>query len=285
MRHDALPQTMTPEQLGEWLVDNNIDKKYHEDDAPYTEEEIVAFEHDSSVASRNLDRLNDLEAEIKELLNNGNEEPVDKTIPPTKGRKILKKNREWADTQIEQGSKMEEVVLYGIPFSKTGLILYFDIEGNVWDSYELEMTPEQKEKYVGLFDQEQSDNTIGNITNEKAEKKKSSKSGEKKTADANKVESINLGDDKPDSNSEDQIKETPADDKNEAEGKESDWMDNKEDPNAGKGKGDETPELKANENETDNEEEHPSQDQDDSIVSASPVEASEGGPEANEEHF
>ena len=163
MRHEALPQSMTAEQLGVWLADNNIDKKFYNDETPYTEEEIVEFEHKSSLASRALDRLDSIEKEFKEILRDGCEEPIEQTIPPTKGRKILDANRKFADTQIEQGYNTQDITLYGMPFSKKELILYFDVEGQVWDNYTLDMTPEQKEKYVGLF-VDNSKNTIGEIT-------------------------------------------------------------------------------------------------------------------------
>jgi len=157
MRHEALPQSMTPEQLGEWLVENKIDTKIFREETPYTEEEIQEFEHKSSLASRSLDRLDDLEKGFKEMLKEGVEEPENVTIPPTKGRKILKANREWADMQIEQGHQITDITLYAIPYSEQQQVFFFDIEGNKWDDYDYEMTREQKEKYSGLFDQDASD--------------------------------------------------------------------------------------------------------------------------------
>jgi len=151
MRHEALPQAMTPEELGVWLSEQSIDRKIYSEETPYTDDEITEFEHKSSVASRALDRLTDLEKKFKERLKNGVEEPVDVTIPPTKGSKALEANRKYADDQIEQGYFVRDIDLFAIPYPEGEKILYFDNEGNIWDDYTQDMTKEQKEEYVGLF--------------------------------------------------------------------------------------------------------------------------------------
>lgn len=151
MRHEALPQSKTAEELGVWLTNEAIERKTHREEVEYTDEEIQEFEHKSSVASRALDKLKHIEDDFKKMIKEGVEKPVDVTVPPTKGTKILESRRKHADSEIEKGYYEDTVDLYGIPYPEGETILFFDNEGNIWDSYTLEMTVEQKEQYVGLF--------------------------------------------------------------------------------------------------------------------------------------
>lgn len=155
--HLALPQkTMTKENLAKWLTENSIESKVHEEKVDYTKEEIAAFEHDSSVASRAIDRLQDLLDSFKSAVNDGNLEPKDFTVPETKGLKVLKANREFADGQIEIGHRIIPTDLYGIPCSSNGKICFFDIEANHFEQHDYKMNPFQQEKYgAPLFTEEE----------------------------------------------------------------------------------------------------------------------------------
>lgn len=155
MRHEALPQTLTVEQLAQWLYENKIDSRTHTEEIPYSEEEIREFEHKSSVASRSLDSLQELKDMVNGYLKEGIEEPQTITIPPRKGEKVLKANRKFADDQIINGGFKKEIDLYGIPHNESEQILFFDSEGAVWDGYSRDMTAEEKEQYIGLFKKEQ----------------------------------------------------------------------------------------------------------------------------------
>jgi hypothetical protein len=151
MRHDALPQNLTSEQLPGWLDDQQIDVKYYIEETPYDDDQIQELEHKSSVASRALDGLEELHNQFKSYLKDGCEEPISITIPPTKGQTILKANRKFADTEILRGYSETEIKLYGIPYAEKQSIMYFDAEGTLWDDHTVEMTPQQKEKYVGFL--------------------------------------------------------------------------------------------------------------------------------------
>lgn len=159
--HLALPQkTMTKENLAKWLTENRIEEKTHEEKIDYTKEEIAAFEHDSSVASRAIDRLQDLLDSFKGLINDGNVDPKDFTVPETKGLKVLKANREYADGQIEKGYRVEPTQLYGVPCTSNGKVCFFDIEGEHWEQYDYKFNPFQEEKYGSPLFKEEEDNML-----------------------------------------------------------------------------------------------------------------------------
>lgn len=159
--HLSLPQKMTPENLAQWITENSIEQRTHDDKFELTRDEIQNLEHSSSVASRAIDRLEQLKETFNNALKDGNgivdeageviegsTGPVSFTIPPTKGLKILKANREFADSQIESGVRLEPTELYGIPYPETEKIVFVDIEGNHFDQYDYNMNPDQIEKYA-----------------------------------------------------------------------------------------------------------------------------------------
>jgi len=148
---------MTKENLAKWLTENAIEQKTHEEHVDYTEAEIAEFEHQSSLASRAIDRLNDIAEKFNKALKEGIVEPQDFTIPETKGLKVLKANREFADGQIELGYRVVPTQLYGIPYAATSKIVFFDIESAHWEQYDYKMNPFQEEKYgTPLFKEEDS---------------------------------------------------------------------------------------------------------------------------------
>lgn len=153
--HLCLPQTMTAENLGAWIADNNIEKKMHEEKYDLTPEEIAGFEHDSSAASREIDKLDKVKDTFMKLYKKGTDFDIDKeiflpatvVIPGTKGVEILSANREFADAQITLGYRTELTQLYGIPYPETKKIIFVDITGGHWENYDYKMNPPQLEKY------------------------------------------------------------------------------------------------------------------------------------------
>lgn len=146
--HLALPQkSLTIEQLAQWITENQIEQKVHEEQVDYTEEEIQEFEHKSSVASRAIDRLMVIKKTFTDYINDGVDIPTDVTIPETKGLKALHANREYADAQIELGYRIIPTTLYGIPCDANGKICFFDVEGDHWEQYDYKMNPFQQDKY------------------------------------------------------------------------------------------------------------------------------------------
>lgn len=156
MLHRALPQTMTKENLAIWIKGSNIETRVHEEKFDLTEVEIASFEHDSSVASREIDRLLNVKDAFNHTLKKGTlcidvekqvYEDVTVVIPGTKGIEVLQSNREYADAQIVKGYRTENTQLYGIPYPETKKILFFDIEGGRWEQYDYQMNPIQVQKY------------------------------------------------------------------------------------------------------------------------------------------
>lgn len=157
MRHPSVPSTLTPENLASWIEKNHDRKFQHVEKTDLTEETVRELEHKSSLASRAIDRLNDVKDTFMEILNNGTpdpEKPEDVTIPMTKGLKVLKANREWADKQLEQGYSEDTIDIYMVPDPENSRMLALDIEGKEWEEFSVDMTEEEHKKYGKLFTKE-----------------------------------------------------------------------------------------------------------------------------------
>lgn len=165
MRHLALPETLTVEALAQWITDNAAETINHEEKVDLTPETIAELEHKSSMASRRIDELKEVEKTFKMYLKLGtpthaeqlNEKgepvrlPQDVTIPPTAGLDVLNANRQWADTQLRDGYKKDVTKIYLIPFPENRTMVGVDIEGNERETYTREMTDEESKKYGELF--------------------------------------------------------------------------------------------------------------------------------------
>ncbi len=157
MLHKSIPQSLTPENLASWIVKNQDRKFLHTEKTDLTEETISFLEHKSSLASRAIDRLNKVKEEFMDTLKNGTpdaDKPVDVTIPPTSGLKVLTANREWADKQLEQGFSEDLIDIYMVPDPENNQMVGIDIEGNEWPEYTVEMTEDEHKKYGKLFSKE-----------------------------------------------------------------------------------------------------------------------------------
>lgn len=164
--HRACPQSYTTENLAKWITDNHKEKRIHTKKIPLTEEEISEYEHKSSIASRAIDRLNSVKEKFMTFLNDGTPVdtsieyvegdepklmPVDVTIPPTKGLKALKANREYADSILEKGYNEENTELFIIPFPDEQFMVCLDIRGFEWKNYTRIMTDSERTMYGKLF--------------------------------------------------------------------------------------------------------------------------------------
>lgn len=156
MIHDSLPQTLTKENLAKWITENCIDKKMHEEKIELDDKEIQDLEHRSSIASRQIDKLERQAKEIANHFKDGTSEPIHITIPFTKGLKALTANREFADNCIELGYTKEETVLFGIPYPEKNVVIFVDSEGIEYPTYQENMTSEQARAYNTLFKEEES---------------------------------------------------------------------------------------------------------------------------------
>jgi hypothetical protein len=159
IKHPCVPQTMTPENLAQWITTQKVDNRKHVEEIPLTEEEIATFEHDSSLASRSIDTLKEVEKHFKNLLKKGTpydratelHKPATVTIPPTKGQDALTANREYADAQIKSGVKQDITDLYLIPYPETSRMIMVNIVGVEWPDYSRDMTPDELNQYKPLL--------------------------------------------------------------------------------------------------------------------------------------
>lgn len=159
MRHYSLPATLSAERLADWIRDNKVDTFNHVEEVPLTEEEIQEFEHESSLASRAIDKLKFLKSLFDETLKKGtpfnvekmDHEPVSYTIPPTKGIESLSKNREFADKSIEKGFKEEITNLFLIPHPEEGRMVMVDITGVEYEQYSRDMSNDEINQHKPLL--------------------------------------------------------------------------------------------------------------------------------------
>lgn len=147
MLHPILPSTFTKENLAAWLTENCVEKKIHVEEKDLTADDISEFEHKSSAASRAMDDLEDLKKQFNDTISKGTEDPVDFTIPPTKGLKTLEANRKYADKCIKDGVSKQDVELYGVPWPEENKIIFFDIEGKEYEGHERNMNPVEEEQF------------------------------------------------------------------------------------------------------------------------------------------
>jgi hypothetical protein len=151
---------MTIEQLAAWIDDNHVgDLIHHVETTDLTEEETTELEHKSSLASRSIDRLQEVLDLFKGYIKDGTPfntdkeeyEPISITIPPSKGMKSLKANREAADSRLEKGVNEIDTDIYLIPHPDELMMVAVDIEGTEWPDYTRPMTEDEKEAHGKLF--------------------------------------------------------------------------------------------------------------------------------------
>jgi hypothetical protein len=159
IKHPCVPGTMSPEALADWIQNQKIDVQNHVEEIDLTPDEIVAFEHDSSIASRAMDTLVEVKKYFEAMLKKGTpydkaieaHKPLSVTIPPTKGMDALKANREYADAQIKKGYKEEVTALYLIPYPEKSRMIMVNIVGVEWASYSRDMTGDEISQYKPLL--------------------------------------------------------------------------------------------------------------------------------------
>jgi DNA-binding transcriptional regulator of glucitol operon len=162
MKHPCVPSTMTPESLAVWIKDNADEVIEHIEKIELEEEQVHELEKKSSLASRAIDRLEEIKKNFMDLLKEGTpnpDEPVDVTIPPTSGLKILKANRAFADRQLEQGFKEEVTQLYVIPYPEDSMMVAVDIEGREWPEKSKEMSGVQMNNFKPMLKKEKKTKT------------------------------------------------------------------------------------------------------------------------------
>lgn len=158
--HRCVPQTMTKENLATWITENQKQVIHHITRVPLTPKEVSEYEHKSSLASRALDRLKEVEDDFKHYLKKGTsvdpenpEEflPKDITIPPTKGTDALKANRQFADDILEKGFTETTTDVYIIPYPEEEMMVGVTIEGHECPDYTKPMNKDEQQLYGKLF--------------------------------------------------------------------------------------------------------------------------------------
>lgn len=148
-----LPPTMTPENLAVWIKDNSLTEIMHTDVHDYTEEEIEKFEHNATKYGISIKKLEQQKKDINDLIKKGTGK-IDITLEETEGIDSLKKKRDALLDNVDRGFREDVTTLYQIPVPEEEQMMFFDIEGNVYEEHTKDMTSKEKEQYVGLFRQD-----------------------------------------------------------------------------------------------------------------------------------
>lgn len=172
IKHPCVPQTLTPELLADWIQTQKVDQQNHVEEIPLTEEEIIEFEHTSSLASRAIDKLMEVKKHFDNALKKGTpydrateqHRPLTVQIPPSKGLDALKANREFADKQIVEGVKKEITALYMIPYPEQSKMIMVNIVGVEWPEYSRDMTADEINQYKPLLRASKADTLAANAT-------------------------------------------------------------------------------------------------------------------------
>lgn len=180
--HRSLPQNKTVESLAQWITEHQKEVKTHIDKVPFTPKEVADLEHKSSAASIAIDVLEEVKVRFMDRLNNGTDLdpvtagtddpkflPCDVTIPPSKGMKALKANRQFAVDNLRKGYNEEPTDIYMIPFPEEATMVGVTIEGKEAPKYTRAMSTDEKAMYGNLFVKEndelrQLDNSEVNVS-------------------------------------------------------------------------------------------------------------------------
>ena len=157
--HAALPQTLTVENLAQWLTNNRADIIQSKGTKVITPEERAEYEHISSDCSQKLDELEEIKKAFNEAINGGTfDAEVDEengkiiTIPATIGVKKLTEERKRVDKLLRDGYTSEKTTLYLIPWPEEKLMIAFDIEGQEWGEFSRDMREDEINQYRTLFE-------------------------------------------------------------------------------------------------------------------------------------
>lgn len=158
--HAALPQTMTPENLGQWISENRKDTIAAKGTTILSADERTEYEHISSSCSQKIDELDETAKTFTEYINNGTYNPdVDEEngknvqIPATVGKKKLTEERKRVDKILRDGHTVEKTTLYVIPWPERKKMVAFDIEGQEWDEYTRDMREDEINAHRTLFEE------------------------------------------------------------------------------------------------------------------------------------
>lgn len=151
MKHPSLPKSITPEVLGQWLVQNAKEKYTEERKHYYTEEEIQEFKDKAVKSGIDLNKLGRIKKKVIKLIEGGSIEHKVIDFPVTEGSKSLKAQREYCEQEVERGYRVEDITIYGIPNQDTCTMDFFDIEGNEIPERCRPLSAKETREYIGLF--------------------------------------------------------------------------------------------------------------------------------------
>ena len=118
-RHPSLPAGMDAEQLAEWLRSSAVEVFTSSKETPLTPEEISGYEKEAVTSGREINRLEDLLAMVREHVKKGSSEKVRLVLPATIGIKNLSSVRRENEDMVERVLQRLECLLSPLPFQFT----------------------------------------------------------------------------------------------------------------------------------------------------------------------
>lgn len=149
--HQALPQKMTPEQLGVWISENAADRRTHIEKTPLTEDQKLDYKDKIALATAKIYELDELKKTFDSVIKKGTtydinvqqHVPQDFQIPPTKGKDRLEENRRFYNDTLNDGFEKHETQLFGIPWIEGKKLVFFDGAGKEY--FDEPMSQQQSE--------------------------------------------------------------------------------------------------------------------------------------------
>lgn len=149
--HPSLPRGMNSEQLATWFEESAVDKFTDQRKVNLTKEETQEYEHLAVVKGREINKLDDILAEVKAHVTKGSDDPLTIKLPKTVGTKQLKEERRTDEDMVEAGAIIEETPIFGIPNTDTNQMEYFTIEGELVNDRTRPLSAKEKHQYGGMF--------------------------------------------------------------------------------------------------------------------------------------
>jgi hypothetical protein len=142
---------MDNDQFADWLRLSAAEQFPDSEKVYFTPEDVAEFEHESSVNGREFNRLSELKKRFEAVIKKGTEEKIVFEIPATVGTKKLELQRRQNDDLIEKGYDLIEMDVFGIVNTDAETMEYFNIEGEMIENRNRELTPKEKHKFIGMF--------------------------------------------------------------------------------------------------------------------------------------
>lgn len=147
-RHATLPQTLTDQELQQWIIRSSVERFMDKTKRYYEAEEIADFEHESSVNGRKINMLQGILKKCTEAIQKGTIEDIVITIPKNDGTKNYDAFRFQNDNLIDAGFEEIACEVFGIVNVDNEVMEYFTLAGKCIDERTRPLSIKEKQEYL-----------------------------------------------------------------------------------------------------------------------------------------